>query len=156
MCLMASPLRRYIPVFYPVFTCMFLVGFCLNDLLSIQAQAIMFLAGNGPPVTPNTQGQGQIVMLSGCDDGFMGNKAHPSQPGSALPTLSHLGSQPGGGSCGNDELMAGKTKGAFPSTTNQPEASKLVTSLGSTTPTYIPAGTVLCCLCKVLQSLQWP
>ncbi len=104
-----------------------------------KAQAIMFLAGNGPPVTPNTQGQGQIVMLSGCDDGFMGNKAHPSQPGSALPTLSHLGSQPGGGSCGNDELMAGKTKGAFPSTTNQPEASKLVTSLGSTTPTYIPA-----------------
>ncbi|KAJ9676764.1 hypothetical protein PVL29_021998 [Vitis rotundifolia] len=83
-----------------------------------QAQAIMLLAGNVPPVSPNTtlpapQGQGQIIMPSG-GDGFIRNQPHTSQPGS------------------------GKTKGALTST-NQPEPPNVVNSLGSTTPTYIPA-----------------
>lgn len=111
-----------------------------------QAQAIMLLAGNVPPVSPNTtlpapKGQGPIIMPSG-GDGFIGNQAHTSQPGSGLPTpisaSSNVGSQPGGGPNSIDELMAGKTKGALTST-NQPEPPNVVTSLGSTTPTYIPA-----------------
>ena len=159
MFLMASLLSRYQFLFAfwsmktSCFICLFLVGFCLMLLLCIQAQAIMLLAGNVPPVSPNTtlpasQGQGPIIMPSG-GDGFMGNQAHTSQPGSGLPTLisasSNVGSQPGGGPNSIDELMAGKTKGALTST-NQPEPPNVVTSLGSTTPTYIPAGTILCCL----------
>lgn len=85
----------------------------------------MILGRNGHPITPNTK-----------------------PTGSALPTLSHAGSQPGGGggsrTSSSDELMAGKTKA---------EPAKVVTSLGFTTPPYIPAGTILCHLCRVLQCL---
>lgn len=121
-------------------------GYCF------QAQAIMFLAGNGSSVASNAanlkaQVQAPSSKLAG-GDGVPVNQpinAPPSALSSPLSVSSHTGAQSGSGSTSTDELMgAKKTSGVPNSPVSKVEPPKILNAAGSvsTTP-MMPSGGML-------------
>lgn len=115
----------------------------------LQAQAIMFLAGNGSSVASNVtnlkaQVQGPSSKLAAGDGVpvIQPINTPPSALSSPLSVSSHTGAQSGSGSTSTDELMAAKkTTGVPNSPVSKVEAPKIINAVGSvsTTP-MMPSG----------------
>ena len=124
-----------------------LVSFVLGHVF--QAQAIMFLAGNGSAIASNTahpkaQVQAPSSKLA-AGDGVPANQPINSQPcsglSSPLSVSSHTGAQSGSGSTSNDELMAAKTNGVPSTPVSKVEPQKIANVVGSVPVTPIfPSG----------------
>ncbi|KAF8389962.1 hypothetical protein HHK36_024482 [Tetracentron sinense] len=117
--------------------------------LSLHAQAIMFMAGNGSSTNANmTHPRARVQaptprQLAG--DGVHGNQSHAASPCSGLSSpmsvTSHAGNQSGSGSSSTDEMIAAKTIGALaaPSSSSQLEPPKIVSLLGYAAATLVPS-----------------
>lgn len=126
---------------------------------SIQAQAIMLLAGNGssatqnkplPTALPTSIPTAQVptsIHRPSIGDGYVRNNSHTTSPCSGLSSpisvTSHVVSQSAvGPSCSND-LAKVKPAGALASSNTQKEPSKAIGSVGAPAPSLIPAGILL-------------
>ncbi|KAH7516295.1 hypothetical protein FEM48_Zijuj10G0120100 [Ziziphus jujuba var. spinosa] len=105
---------------------------------TVNAQAIMFLAGNGSSMASNganlkAQVQGPSLKLAAAD-GVPVNQPI-STPHSALSSplsvSSHTGAQSGSGSTSTDELMAAKPTGVPSSPVSKVEPPKMINAVGS-------------------------
>ncbi|CAK9137056.1 unnamed protein product [Ilex paraguariensis] len=116
-----------------------------DDVSAEKAQAIMLLAGNGPPVSPKmivppTQVQAAMPRPS-LSDGFVVSQSHSTTPcvglSSRISVSSHSGSQFAEGTSSTKEITTVKSIGALTFSSNKSEHSKVVSSLGSVLPTII-------------------
>lgn len=124
----------------------------LSLYVSIQAQAIMLLAGNGSSPThnkpaPMAQVQAPLPRPA-VSEGFVKNWSHITSSCSGIPSLpnvlsgtSHSGPQCGGRSSSH-ELAIVKPVGASASHSNHSEPPKVVSSVGSATATGVPTGII--------------
>nr|DAD35744.1 TPA_asm: hypothetical protein HUJ06_006384 [Nelumbo nucifera] len=113
-----------------------------NDITPEKAQAIMFFAGNGSPMTnPIAQVQTPTAKpVAG--DGLLGNQLHPTSPCSGLSSPisvnSHASVQSGSGSSSTDDLASRQIGNMNASSCHQ-EPQNRVASMGSAAPTLMPA-----------------
>ncbi|KAJ7942904.1 Protein TIFY 6B [Quillaja saponaria] len=103
-----------------------------NDISPEKAQAIMFMAGNAPPVTPN-MAQPKVQTPSSklaANDGVPVNQPISTTPcsglSSPLSVSSHTGAQSGSDSNCTDEFLAAKTTGPPTTPVSKVEPPKLV------------------------------
>ncbi|XP_030460076.2 protein TIFY 6B-like isoform X1 [Syzygium oleosum] len=113
-----------------------------DDVSPEKAQAIMLLAGNGPPLTHSktlatTQGQGQdqgAISRISTDNSSRGNQPQNISALLGLPNLvsvtSQSGSPSGGKSTFDNDTMTMKPLGSFACPVNISETSKVVTPIG--------------------------
>ncbi|XP_059290419.1 protein TIFY 6B isoform X1 [Lycium ferocissimum] len=120
---------------------------CVYDNVSPEkAQAIMLLAGNAPPVTPNattsTLSPLQApIPKSPSIDSFVVNHSHNTTPTLASPIsmTSHGGSQSAGVSSNANGVTITKSIGVLPSPSLKSEPSKVASSVGSFPATMVPS-----------------
>ncbi|XP_060205414.1 protein TIFY 6B isoform X2 [Lycium barbarum] len=120
---------------------------CVYDNVSPEkAQAIMLLAGNAPPVTPNattsTLSPLQApIPKSPSIDSFAVNHSHNTTPTLASPIsmTSHGGSQSAGVSSNANGVTITKSIGVLPSPSLKSEPSKVASSVGSFPATMVPS-----------------
>ena len=120
-------------------------GFLWNPM---QAQAIMFLAGNGSSISsnlahPGVQAQAFSSKPAAADLSPVNQPIMSTPPCSRLSSPSHTGAQSGSGSTSTEEIMATKTTGAATTHVTKPEHPKTANVVGSvTTTTMIPSGMI--------------
>lgn len=120
--------------------------FFLTLYYSIQAQAIMLLAGNGSSVNHINQPHplAQVQARPSTAGGYDRNVSHSTSPCSAVQSpivvMSHVVSQPGGGSGGVKEVSTVKPISCLAPSSNQQEPSKVFNSAGFSAITIIPSG----------------
>ncbi|KAI5579921.1 hypothetical protein POPTR_008G133400v4 [Populus trichocarpa] len=116
-----------------------------DDISPEKAQAIMFLAGNGPSISSNlaqpiVQVQASSSKPAAADLSPVNQPIMSTPPCSRLSSPSHTGAQSGSGSTSTEEIMATKTTGALTTHVTKPEHTKTANVVGSvTTTTMIPS-----------------
>jgi jasmonate ZIM domain-containing protein len=129
----------------------FIIFNFIYDSLSIQAQAIMLLAGNGgssgtqnkPISTPQAQAQAPIPGPP-VGDIFVGNKINTTAPSSGMPSPISVTS-----SSTNDLAIVKPVVTLAPSVKHI-EPTKPASSVGPTSATLVPAGMTLFASCNAL------
>ncbi|KAK4350104.1 hypothetical protein RND71_029417 [Anisodus tanguticus] len=120
---------------------------CVYDNVSPEkAQAIMLLAGNAPPVTPNATTSTLFpvqapIPKSSSIDSFVVNQCHNTTPilASPISMTSHGGSQSAGVSSNTNGVTIIKSIGVLPSPSLKQEPSKVASSIGSRPTTMVPS-----------------
>jgi jasmonate ZIM domain-containing protein len=117
----------------------------INNLLCIQAQAIMFLAGNGgssgTPNKPISTPQAQApIRRPPVGDIFAGNKSNTTAPISCIPSPISVTSS------NTNDLATVKPVVSLASSVKQTEPPKPLNSPGPTSATLVPAGMTLLAL----------
>ncbi|XP_021911581.1 protein TIFY 6B isoform X1 [Carica papaya] len=116
-----------------------------NDVSPEKAQAIMLLAGNGSSVNHINQPHplAQVQARPSTAGGYDRNVSHSTSPCSAVQSpivvMSHVVSQPGGGSGGVKEVSTVKPISCLAPSSNQQEPSKVFNSAGFSAITIIPS-----------------
>jgi len=114
----------------------------------IQAQAIMFLAGNGSSISsksaqPKVQVQAFSSKPAAADVSPVNHPIMSTPPCSSLSSPSHTGAQSGSGSTSTEEIMATKTTGPVTIPVIKPDHAKTGNVVGSVaTTTMIPSGMI--------------
>lgn len=120
---------------------------CVYDNVSPEkAQAIMLLAGNAPPVTPNattsTLSPVQApIPKSPSIDSFVVNQCHNTTPTlvSPISITSRGGSQSYGVTCNTNGVTINKSIGVLPSPSLKAEPSNVASPIGSFPATLVPS-----------------
>ena len=114
----------------------------------IQAQAIMFLAGNGSSIPsnsaqPKVQVQAYSSKSAAADVSPMNQPIMSTPPSSSLSSSLHTGSQSRSMSTSTEEIMAAKTTGPVTTPVAKPDHPKTGNVVGSVaTATMIPSGMI--------------
>lgn len=119
---------------------------CVYDNVSPEkAQAIMLLAGNAPPATPNATSTLSPVQApipnSSAIDSFVVNQCPNTTPTLASPIsiTSHGGSQSARVSSNTNGVTTIKSIGVLPSPSLKAEPSQVASPVGSVPPTLVPS-----------------